>query len=78
MGRLPRPWETVIMNHTQEMPSERAKKLGDELFELQKQQLAAREGEIYIRMSACEREDFDRRNARIAELFMLLAERRAA
>jgi hypothetical protein len=55
-----------------------AKALGDELFDLQKQQLAARNGEVYVLMSAQERIDFVRRQERISELFMLLAHQTAA
>jgi hypothetical protein len=55
-----------------------AKALGDELFDLQKQQLAAKNGEVYVLMSAQERIDFVRRQERISELFMLLAHQTAA
>ena len=55
-----------------------AKALGDELFDLQKQQLAAKNGEVYVLMSAQERIDFVRRQERISELFRLLAHQTAA
>jgi hypothetical protein len=57
---------------------DQAKVLGDELFDLQKQQLAARSGQVYVPMSAQERIDFVRRQERISELFMLLAHQTAA
>jgi hypothetical protein len=57
---------------------DQAKALGDELFDLQKQQLVAKNGEVYVLMSVQERIDFVRRQERISELFMLLAHQTAA
>jgi hypothetical protein len=55
-----------------------AKVLGDELFDLQKQQLDAKDGEVYLLTSAQERIDFVRRQERISEIFMLLSRQTAA
>jgi hypothetical protein len=66
------------MIHAIDNSWDQAKALGGELFDLQKQQLAARNGEVYVLMSAQERIDFVLRQERISELFMLLAHQTAA
>jgi hypothetical protein len=66
------------MNHAIDNSLNQAKVLGDELFNLQKQQLDAKDGEVYVLMSAQERIDFVRRQERISEIFMLLAHQTAA
>jgi hypothetical protein len=66
------------MIHAIDNSWDQAKALGDELFDLQKQQLAAKNGEVYVLMSAQERIDFVLRQERISELFMLLAHQTAA
>jgi|HubBroStandDraft_6_1064221.scaffolds.fasta_scaffold124808_2 hypothetical protein len=57
---------------------DRAKRLGDELFDLQKQQLDAKESEVYLRMNTQQRIEFVRRQARISEIYRLLAYQCAA
>jgi len=57
---------------------DRAKQLGDELFDLQKRQLDAKAGEVFVLMNTRERIDYVRRQNRISEIFMLLAHQKAA
>jgi hypothetical protein len=66
------------MIHAIDNSWDQARVLGDELFNLQKQQLAANNREVYVLMSTQERIDFVRRQERISELFMLLAHQTAA
>jgi hypothetical protein len=66
------------MKHAIDNSWDQAKRLGDELFDLQKQQLAAKDGEVFVRMNTHERIDYVRRQARISELFRLLAYQTAA
>ena len=66
------------MIHAIDNTWDQARVLGDELFNLQKQQLAASNREVYVLMSTQERIDFVRRQERISELFMLLAHQTAA
>jgi len=55
-----------------------AKRLGDELFDLQKQQLDAKTDDVFAPMSTQERIDYVQRQTRISEIFRLLAYQRAA
>jgi hypothetical protein len=57
---------------------DQAKQLGDELFNLQKKQLDAKTGELFVRMNTRERIDYVRRQNRISEIFRLLAHQTAA
>jgi hypothetical protein len=66
------------MKHAIDNSWDQAKRLGNELFDLQKQQLAAKDGEVFVRMNMRERIDYVRRQARISEIFRLLAYQTAA
>jgi hypothetical protein len=68
----------MCMIHVTDKSRSQAKELGDELFDLQKRQRNARDGEVYVLMTAQERIDFVRRQERISEIFMLLAHQTAA
>jgi hypothetical protein len=66
------------MKHDTDNSWDRAKRLGAELFQLQRQQLEAKEGEVFVDMNMQERIDYVRRQTRISEIFMLLSHQRAA
>jgi hypothetical protein len=66
------------MKHAVDNSWDRAKQLGDELFDLQKQQLDAKEGEVFVHLNTRERMEYVRRQNRISEIFGLLARQRAA
>lgn len=57
---------------------DKAKRLGEELFELQKQQLNAKENEACPRVNIQQRIYYVRRQARMSEIYRLLAYRSAA
>jgi hypothetical protein len=57
---------------------DQAKQLGDELFDLQRKQLDAKTGELFVHMNTRERMDYVRRQNRISEIFRLLAHQTAA
>jgi len=66
------------MKHAIDNSWDRAKRLGDELFDLQKRQLDAKAGEVFVHMNTRERMDYVRRQNRISEIFRLLAHQKAA
>jgi hypothetical protein len=70
--------DTTVMIHAIDNSWDRAKRLGDELFDLQKQQLDAKEGEVFAPLDNYERIEYVRRQARISEIFRLLAYQQVA
>jgi len=66
------------MIHAIDNSWDRAKRLGDELFDLQKRQLDAKADEVFAPLNTQERIDYVRRQTRISEIFRLLANQKAA